>query len=45
MSNDCDCGDAQDQLFQYLDAELDEAITSTAVVAATTPSTSIVVSR
>jgi mycothiol system anti-sigma-R factor len=24
MSHDCDCGDAQDQLFQYLDAELDE---------------------
>ena len=25
MSHDCDCGDAQDQLYQYLDAELDEA--------------------
>ncbi len=25
MSKDCDCGDAQDQLYQYLDAELDEA--------------------
>lgn len=24
MSNDCDCGDAQDQIFQYLDSELDE---------------------
>jgi anti-sigma factor (TIGR02949 family) len=24
MSHDCDCGDAQDQLYQYLDAELDE---------------------
>ena len=24
MSHHCDCGDAQDQLFQYLDAELDE---------------------
>jgi anti-sigma factor (TIGR02949 family) len=25
MSNDCECGDAQDQIYQYLDAELDEA--------------------
>jgi anti-sigma factor (TIGR02949 family) len=25
MSNDCDCGDAQDQIYQYLDTELDEA--------------------
>ena len=25
MSHDCDCGDAQDQLYQYLDAELDAA--------------------
>lgn len=24
MSNDCDCGDAQDQIYQYLDRELDE---------------------
>lgn len=24
MSHDCDCGDAQDQLYQYLDSELDE---------------------
>lgn len=24
MSHDCDCGDAQDQIYQYLDAELDE---------------------
>jgi len=24
MSNDCDCGDAQDQIYEYLDAELDE---------------------
>ena len=23
MSHHCDCGDAQDQLYQYLDAELD----------------------
>lgn len=23
MSHDCDCGDAQDQLYQYLDSELD----------------------
>lgn len=30
MSHDCDCGDAQDQLYQYLDAELDEE-TATAV--------------
>jgi anti-sigma factor (TIGR02949 family) len=30
MSHDCDCGDAQDQIYQYLDAELDEE-TSTAV--------------
>ncbi len=30
MSHDCDCGDAQDQLYQYLDAELDEA-TATSV--------------
>ncbi len=30
MSKDCDCGDAQDQIFQYLDAELDEG-TATAV--------------
>jgi anti-sigma factor (TIGR02949 family) len=30
MSHDCDCGDAQDQIYQYLDAELDEA-TATAV--------------
>lgn len=25
MSHDCDCGDAQDQIYQYLDSELDEA--------------------
>lgn len=24
MSHDCDCGDAQDQIYQYLDSELDE---------------------
>jgi len=24
MSHDCDCGDAQGQLYEYLDAELDE---------------------
>lgn len=24
MSYDCDCGDAQDQIYQYLDSELDE---------------------
>ena len=24
MSDRCDCGDAQDQIYQYLDAELDE---------------------
>ena len=30
MSHDCDCSDAQDQLYQYLDAELDEA-TATSV--------------
>jgi mycothiol system anti-sigma-R factor len=24
MSHKCDCGDAQDQLYQYLDSELDE---------------------
>ena len=24
MSHDCDCGDAQDQIYQYLDAELDD---------------------
>ena len=24
MSHECDCGDAQDQIYQYLDAELDE---------------------
>lgn len=24
MSNDCDCGDARDQIYQYLDSELDE---------------------
>ena len=24
MSSECDCGDAQDQIYQYLDAELDE---------------------
>lgn len=24
MSHDCECGDAQDQIYQYLDAELDE---------------------
>jgi mycothiol system anti-sigma-R factor len=30
MSHDCDCGDAQDQIYQYLDAELDEA-TATSV--------------
>lgn len=24
MSHQCDCGDAQDQLYQYLDSELDE---------------------
>lgn len=28
MSNDCECGDAQDQIYQYLDAELDEATAS-----------------
>jgi mycothiol system anti-sigma-R factor len=25
MSHHCECGDAQDQIYQYLDAELDEA--------------------
>jgi anti-sigma factor (TIGR02949 family) len=30
MSHDCDCGDAQDQIYQYLDSELDED-TATAV--------------
>ncbi len=30
MSRDCDCGDAQDQIYQYLDSELDEE-TATAV--------------
>jgi mycothiol system anti-sigma-R factor len=25
MSQDCECGDAQDQIYQYLDAELDRA--------------------
>lgn len=30
MSHNCDCGDAQDQIYQYLDAELDDE-TSTAV--------------
>lgn len=25
MSHDCECGDALDQIYQYLDAELDEA--------------------
>lgn len=30
MRHDCDCGDAQDQIYQYLDAELDEA-TATSV--------------
>jgi len=25
MSHDCDCSDAQDQIYQYLDAELDES--------------------
>lgn len=30
MNNDCDCGDAQDQIYQYLDSELDEE-TATAV--------------
>ena len=24
MSHACDCGDAQDQIYQYLDSELDE---------------------
>lgn len=24
MTHECDCGDAQDQLYQYLDSELDE---------------------
>lgn len=24
MSHDCDCGDAQDQIYQYLDSELDK---------------------
>lgn len=24
MSKDCDCGDAQDQIYQYLDSELDQ---------------------
>lgn len=24
MSHDCECGDAKDQIYQYLDAELDE---------------------
>jgi anti-sigma factor (TIGR02949 family) len=28
MSKDCDCGDAQDQIYQYLDAELDERTSS-----------------
>lgn len=28
MSHDCECGDAQDQINQYLDAELDEATAS-----------------
>lgn len=25
MSHNCECGDARDQIYQYLDAELDEA--------------------
>jgi mycothiol system anti-sigma-R factor len=25
MSHHCECGDAQDQIYQYLDSELDEA--------------------
>jgi anti-sigma factor (TIGR02949 family) len=24
MSHDCDCGDAQDQIYEFLDSELDE---------------------
>lgn len=28
MSHDCDCGDAQDQLYQYLDSELDQETAS-----------------
>lgn len=28
MSQECDCGDAQDQIYQYLDAELDEETAS-----------------
>ncbi|HJS71392.1 MAG TPA: mycothiol system anti-sigma-R factor [Acidimicrobiia bacterium] len=28
MSHHCDCGDAQDQIYQYLDSELDEATAS-----------------
>lgn len=28
MSHDCDCGDAQDQLYQFLDSELDEETAS-----------------
>lgn len=30
MSQDCDCGDAQDQIYEYLDSELD-AETATSV--------------
>jgi mycothiol system anti-sigma-R factor len=25
MNDNCECGDAQDQIYQYLDSELDEA--------------------
>jgi len=25
MSHDCECGDAQDQIYMYLDSELDDA--------------------
>jgi len=28
MSHDCDCGTAQDQIYTYLDAELDEDTSS-----------------
>jgi anti-sigma factor (TIGR02949 family) len=24
MSHDCDCGDAQDQIYEFIDSELDE---------------------
>lgn len=29
MSKDCNCGDAQEQIYEYLDAELDEETAST----------------